>query len=139
MDEFVASLEPEVLLRLITGVANETPYETVDRLHKDINPIEGPTASGETTALFVSTLGIPNWKMTDGPAGLHLSTLGAACYPTDIVMAQTWDPQLGILMGRGIGIEMEFYNQGVILEPGMNIHRDPLGGRNFEYFSEILY
>lgn len=136
MDAFVASLEPEVLLRLITGAANETPYETADRLHKAIRQAEAPISSGATTSLFVSTLGIPQWRMTDGPAGLHLTMLGATCFPTDIVIAQTWDPQMAILMGESLGKEMDFYGQDVILGPGMNIHRDPLCGRNFEYFSE---
>lgn len=136
MDEFVVSLEPEVLLRLITGAANETPYETADRLHREIKPLEAPISSGSTTSLFVSALGIPQWRMTDGPAGLHLTMLGATCFPTDIVIAQTWDPQMAVLMGESLGKEMDFYNQDVILGPGMNIHRDPLCGRNFEYFSE---
>ncbi len=136
MDAFVASLEPEVLMRLITGAANETPYETADRLHKEIKPLEAPISSGSTTSLFVSTLGIPQWRMTDGPAGLHLTMLGATCFPTDIVIAQTWDPQMAVLMGESLAKEMDYYNQDVILGPGMNIHRDPLCGRNFEYFSE---
>lgn len=136
MDAFVASLEPEVLMRLITGAANETPYETADRLHRAIKQVEAPVSSGSTTSLFVSTLGIPQWRMTDGPAGLHLTMLGATCFPTDIVVAQTWDPQMGFLMGESLGKEMVFYNQDVVLGPGMNIHRDPLCGRNFEYFSE---
>ena len=136
MDAFAASLEPEVLMRLITGAANETPYETADRLHKAIKQVEAPVSSGSTTSLFVSTLGIPQWRMTDGPAGLHLTMLGATCFPTDIVIAQTWDTQMAFLMGESLGKEMVFYTQDVILGPGMNIHRDPLCGRNFEYFSE---
>ena len=136
MDEFVASLEPEVLMRLITGAANETPYETADRLHKAVKPVEGPISSGSTTSLFTSTLGIPPLRMTDGPAGLHLTMLGATCFPTDLVIAQTWDPQMARMMGESLGKEMNFYHQDVILGPGMNIHRDPLCGRNFEYFSE---
>ena len=136
MDEFVASLEPEVLVRLVTGVANETPYETEDRLHKSLTPVDGPVSSGSTTSLFTSTLGIPNWKVTDGPAGLHLPGLPVTCFPTDIVIAQTWNDEMANLAGDGIGRELLTYNQSVILGPGMNIHRDPLCGRNFEYFSE---
>jgi beta-glucosidase len=136
MDEFVASLEPEVLVRLVTGVANETPYETENRLHKSLTPVDGPVSSGSTTSLFTSTLGIPNWKVTDGPAGLHLPGLPVTCFPTDIVIAQTWNDEMAYLAGDGIGMELLTYNQSVILGPGMNIHRDPLCGRNFEYFSE---
>lgn len=136
LDEFVTSLEPEVLVRLVTGVANETTYETKDRLHRKLAEIGGPNSSGATTSLFISTLGIPNWKVTDGPAGCHLAENPATCFPTDIVVAQTWNIDLAIREGKGIGKELAYYNQSVILGPGMNIHRDPLCGRNFEYFSE---
>ena len=53
-----------------------------------------------------------------------------------MVLAQTWDNDLSDLMGSGIGKELEAYSHSIILGPGMNIHRDPLGGRAFEYFSE---
>ncbi len=136
MDSFVKSLEPEVLFRLVAGAAFETPYEAKVRLKKPVKPVNGPTSSGATTALFTQSLGIPQFKMTDGPAGLHLGFCQTTCNPVGLLIAQTFDCEAARLYGEGIGKELAFYHQAVILGPGMNIHRDPLGGRAFEYFSE---
>ncbi len=136
MDSFVKSLEPEVLFRLVAGAAFETPYETKVRLKTPVTPVNGPSSSGTTTALFTQSLGIPQLKMTDGPAGLHLGFCHTTCNPVGLLIAQTFDCEAARLYGEGIGKELSFYHQSVILGPGMNIHRDPLCGRAFEYFSE---
>lgn len=136
MESFVASLDEDVLLRLVTGNANETPYAVPVRMKKKVKPVGGPRSSGATTSLFVKSLGIPNWQMTDGPGGLHLPLCGATSYPVGMLMAQTWNVDLAEQMGNGIGKELEYYNHSIILGPGLNIHRDPLCGRNFEYYSE---
>ena len=136
VEAFVASLEDEVLLRLVTGAANETPYKTRSRMTKKLKAPSAPSSSGSTTGLFLQSLGIPQWLLTDGPAGLHLPGCGATCYPVGMVIAQTWDDALAHRMGLGIGRELAAYHYHVILGPGMNIHRDPLCGRNFEYCSE---
>lgn len=136
MDAFVASLDDDVLLRLVAGNANETPYEVPSRMSRKVKPVKAPSSSGATTSLFVKSLGIPNWLVTDGPAGLHLPLCGATCYPVGMVLAQTWDDAAVEEMGVGVGKELKYYNYSIILGPGMNIHRDPLCGRNFEYYSE---
>ncbi len=136
MEEFVASLDDDVLLRLVAGNANETPYSVPSRMKKKVKPVKGPNSSGATTSLFTTSLGIPNWLVTDGPAGLHLPLCGATCYPVGMVLAQTWDDTACETMGIGVGRELEYYKYSIILGPGMNIHRDPLCGRNFEYYSE---
>lgn len=136
MEEFVESLDDEVLLRLVTGNANETPYKVKSRLNNKLKAVKGPSSSGATTSLFVDSLAIPNWLVTDGPAGLHLPLCGATCYPVGMVLAQTWDDKVLEKMGEGVGKELKYYNYSIILGPGMNIHRDPLCGRNFEYYSE---
>ena len=136
MEEFVASLEPQVLLRLVTGRANETKHDVPVRMKQKMKPVKAPFSSGQTTALFTASLGIPQCRMTDGPAGLHLLGSAVTGYPTGIVLAQTWDPAYGELVGTGMGRELAYYNHQIILGPGMNIHRDPLCGRNFEYYSE---
>lgn len=136
IESFVASLDEDVLLRLVTGNANETPYSVPVRMKKKVKPIGGPRSSGATTSLFAKSLGIPNWQMTDGPGGLHLPLCGATSYPVGMLTAQTWNEELAEQMGCGIGMELEYYNHSVILGPGLNIHRDPLCGRNFEYYSE---
>ena len=137
MEEFVASLDKEVLLRLVTGNAAETPYAAENRLGKNRNKSNlASAASGKTTAQYVSTLGIPAAALADGPAGLHLMGSYAASYPVGMVIAQNWDDAVAAKVGDSVGTEMELANASILLGPGMNIHRDPLCGRNFEYYSE---
>lgn len=92
-------------------------------------------------------LGLPSAFLADGPHGVrkqaaasdHLGlnvSIPATCYPTAVTMANTWNPELGEKMGEKLGAEAAAQRVNVLLGPGMNIKRNPLGGRNFEYFSE---
>ena len=136
MESFVRSLDDDTLLRLVKGTAGETPWKVEKRGVGKRRKVKGPMSSGSTTALFLNSLAIPNWLVTDGPAGLHLPGCGATGYPAGTVIAQTWNDEAARLVGRGIGKELRYYHYSVILGPGMNIHRDPLCGRNFEYYAE---
>lgn len=136
LESFVASLPDEVLFRLVAGASNETPYPVPTRNPKNTKQIKAPTSSGSTTKQYVETLGIPEWLLTDGPAGLHISNIGTTCNPSGMALAQTWDQEICKNIGYRIARELEACKYSVILGPGMNIHRDPLCGRNFEYFSE---
>jgi beta-glucosidase len=91
--------------------------------------------------------GVPSFVMSDGPHGVrrqlgegdHLG-LGASkpatCFPTAGTVANSWDPDLAEEMGRALGREAHDLDVNVLLGPGMNIKRNPLCGRNFEYYSE---
>ncbi|KFJ05716.1 glycoside hydrolase family 3 C-terminal domain-containing protein [Bifidobacterium tsurumiense] len=91
--------------------------------------------------------GIPSFVMSDGPHGVrrqlgsgdHLG-LGASkpatCFPTAGTVANSWDPELARTMGEALGAEAHDLDVNVLLGPGMNIKRNPLCGRNFEYYSE---
>ncbi len=90
---------------------------------------------------------IPAVILTDGPHGVrrqlgatdHLGLAGsepATCFPPAVALAQTWDPDLAAEVGRAVGREARALGVGVVLGPGINIKRDPRGGRNFEYISE---
>lgn len=91
--------------------------------------------------------GIPSFVMSDGPHGVrrqlgegdHLG-LGASkpatCFPTAGTVANSWDPALAEEMGEALGREAHDLDVNVLLGPGMNIKRNPLCGRNFEYYSE---
>lgn len=91
--------------------------------------------------------GIPAVTMSDGPHGVRCQKNGAdmlgvnesepaTCFPTAVTSGATWDPALLKAEGQAIGEEGLSYGVDVVLGPGVNIKRNPLCGRNFEYFSE---
>ncbi len=106
------------------------------------------TGATAWTTTPVERLGIPELISSDGPHGVRRVTdvttmatesLPATCFPTASCLASTWDVDLISKMGEALGEECVALNVGVILGPGVNMKRSPLGGRNFEYFSEDPY
>ena len=97
----------------------------------------------------VPRLHIPPLRMSDGPHGLRVQTEGgdngvtesepATSFPTAATVASSWEPENARKMGAAIGKEAHKYGIHVVLGPGANIKRNPLAGRNFEYFSEDPY
>ena len=80
--------------------------------------------------------GIPSVVMMDGPVGVRLEDRFTTCFPTGLLVAASWDRETAFRVGQGIGEETRDMGGDVILAPGMNLLRNPLNGRNFEYFSE---
>ena len=138
MEHFVAQLDLETLTTLLNGRFSESDYklQVEEPIEKAV--VTPGAATGSTTPNFVHSLGIPNNHLPDGPAGLHLpvNEYGCTAYPVGTLLAQTWDMDLLAEIGKSFGKELLDNHMTVLLGPGMNIHRDPLCGRNFEYFSE---
>jgi beta-glucosidase len=95
---------------------------------------------------------IPSLFMCDGPSGLRKQEGGketdmlginesrsATCFPAEVTGAASWDPKLLTRVGAAIGLEAHDQSVSLVLAPGANLKRNPLCGRNFEYFSEDPY
>ena len=101
--------------------------------------------SGQTawTTKPVERLGVPSIFMADGPHGVRkaegfdlANSVPATCFPTASALASSWDVSLLEAVGQALGRESQASDVQILLGPGVNMKRSPLGGRNFEYFSE---
>ena len=118
MDEFLAQLSDDQLIELLggqpdTGVANTFGYGNLPEY------------------------GVPNIMTADGPAGLRINCgVNTTAWPCATLLAATWNTDLVEQIGKAGGEEVKENNIAVWLTPAVNIHRNPLCGRNFEYYSE---
>lgn len=125
LEEFTAQLTEEELEALTRGEGGmNSPLGT-----------EGNTGIFGGTIPSLRERGIPPMVTADGPAGLRIKRY-TSLIPCGTVLACTWDTELVEQLFRKIGEETKLQGVDVILSPGLNIHRNPLCGRNFEYYSE---
>jgi beta-glucosidase len=144
--DVIAAMTNEEKVTLVVGAGMSVQGVNLgaDRVGPTIKePIKGvPGAAGTTVG--ISRLGIPAIVLSDGPAGLRIlpkregdsRTFYCTAFPIETLLASTWDVETLEQVGRAMGNEVFEYGADVLLGPAMNTHRNPLGGRNFEYYSE---
>ncbi len=136
LDEVIGAMTLEEKAHLVvgTGMAGFSGDSAVIGATKKLVP----GAAGTTYP--IERLGIPAVVLADGPAGLRIDPKregdSATYFPIGTLLASTWDQELVESVGRSIGNEVLEYGADVLLAPALNIHRNPLCGRNFEYYSE---
>ena len=130
LDEFVAQFDERALMQLVRGEGMSSPKA----------PMPGTASCFAGVSEVWNDKGVPVVTTCDGPSGVRMeSSASATCIPSGTLVASAWSPEAFERVFDGFAEEMIRYDVDVILAPGMNIHRNPLGGRNFEYFSEDPY
>ena len=138
IDEVLAAMTLEEKATLLVGGARA---QIVNGVTSGV-AAQVPGAAGNTRP--IERLGIPGTVLADGPAGLRIQptrqgtdqTFYCTGFPVGTLLASSWDTALVEKVTTAMGQEVHEYGVDVLLAPGMNIHRNPLCGRNFEYFSE---
>ncbi|OFK56522.1 hypothetical protein HMPREF2811_01855 [Globicatella sp. HMSC072A10] len=130
--------------KTVSELIHSFSKEELDALTRGEGPMNSPFGPKGNAGMFGGTIeslrqkGIPPVITTDGPAGIRLNYY-ASLLPCGTAFASTWNLELLKVIGIEFGKELVGLGSDMILAPGMNIHRNPLGGRNFEYFSEDPY
>ena len=127
LDAFISQMSDEDLFCIVRGEGMSSPRVTPGTA----------AAMGGVSARLTDVFGLPAACCSDGPSGIRMDCGNKAfSLPNGTSQACSWNEQLVEELYRMEGLEMRKYQVDALLGPGMNIHRHPLNGRNFEYFSE---
>lgn len=141
IDEVVKAMTLEEKALLLTGIEMDKGTD----LHTAVIGASAQKVAGAAGATHaIPRLGIPSITFADGPAGLRIAptregedrTYYCTHFPIGSLLSSTWNQELVEQVGEAIGNEAREYGVDVLLAPALNIHRNPLNGRNFEYYSE---
>lgn len=140
IDKVIAAMTLEEKLDILIGTGGNLP--TTAKVTIGNSSEQVPGAAGELNA--IPRLGIPSTVFADGPAGVRINptregsdkTYYCTHFPISTVMSATWNTELVTDVGKAMGNEAKHYGVDVLLAPSTNIQRNPLNGRNYEYYSE---
>lgn len=141
IDKVVKAMTPEEKALLVTGIEMDKGTD----IHTAVIGASAQKVAGAAGATHaIPRLGIPSVVLADGPAGLRIAptregeerTYYCTHFPIASLLSSTWNQALVEEVGRAIGNEALEYGVDILLAPALNIHRNPLNGRNFEYYSE---
>ncbi len=137
--ELAGKMTTDEKIKLVVGMGINVPgMDTRLKVEDRV-----PGSAGSTFPL--ARLALPSVVLADGPAGLRIEpvrksdsskTFYCTAFPVGTLLASTWDAELVKKVGMAMGSEVRDYGADILLAPAINIHRNPLGGRNFEYYSE---
>lgn len=139
IDEVVSQLSVDEKINLVVGLGVYIPGITPEseKIEEKV-----PGAAGQSYA--IDRINLPSIVFADGPAGIRINPerpndkqkYYATAFPIATLMASTWDIELIEQVGQAMGNESKEYGADILLAPALNVHRQPLTGRNFEYYSE---
>lgn len=144
IEDVIAAMTLEEKALLVVGSGTDNAGGDSEREAPVVGETKKIVPGAAGTTIAIERLGIPAIVFADGPAGLRISpvregdsnTYYCTAYPIETALASSWNTELVEEAGKSVGNEVREYGVDVLLAPALNIHRHPLGGRNFEYYSE---
>jgi beta-glucosidase len=143
--DVIAAMTKDEKVSLVLGTGMRFPGLPPEMQGPAVGETQSGVPGAAGTTFAIPRLGIPSIVVADGPAGLRIQprrdgepsrTYYCTAFPIATLLASSWDTELVESVGRAMGAETRDYGVDVLLGPALDTHRNPLGGRNFEYFSE---
>lgn len=139
------SVDEKIYLSIGTGMDIPGIPAGAEAPQAVVGSTKSEVAGAAGTSYPISKINLPPIVFADGPAGIRIDTVRpqapgktfyATAFPTASSLSSSWNIELAQQIGQAFGVEGRDYGVDFLLAPALNIHRNPLGGRNFEYYSE---